>query len=236
LRAKQTGLSARESVNTQAIHKQYTSNTQAIRKQYASNTQVFNFLQLSQPMFAHHFKFSWLMALCMGCSGLSFSAQADELTQIQRLHESGQTSSALQRADQLLLQRPKDAQILFFKGVMLAGSQRGPEAMALFEQLTQDYPDLAEPYNNLATLYAASGNYAKACVALEQALSLNPDYATAHENLGDIHAALAAESYARALKLEPRSTSVPMKLNLARELYKNPTRTGIHGQLNSHIQ
>ncbi|MBC7731627.1 MAG: hypothetical protein H7306_06970, partial [Bacteriovorax sp.] len=43
---------------------------------------------------------------------------------------------------------------------------------------------------------------------------------TAHENLGDVHAALAGQSYARALQLEPKNVTVPPKLALVRELYK----------------
>jgi len=71
-------------------------------------------------------------------------------------------------------------------------------------------------------LYAGAGDYAKARASLEQALRINPAYATAHENLGDVYAALAAQSYARALKLEPASVSVPPKLAIVRELVKYP--------------
>ena len=90
----------------------------------------------------------------------------------------------------------------------------------MLQKLSDDFPDLAEPYNNLAALYAAEGDYAKARATLEQALRMNPRYATAHENLGDVYAALAAQSYARALKLDPGNVSVPPKLALARGLYK----------------
>ena len=70
-------------------------------------------------------------------------------------------------------------------------------------------------------LYAGAGDYAKARATLEQALRTNPGYATAHENLGDVHAALAAQSYARALKLDPGNVTVPPKLAIVRELYKH---------------
>jgi tetratricopeptide (TPR) repeat protein len=108
----------------------------------------------------------------------------------------------------------------FMKGVMLADAKRDAEAMALFQKLTEDYPDLAEPYNNLAALYAASGDYSKARATLEQALRTNPSYATAHENLGDVYAALAAQSYTRAQKFDPANVSVAPKLALVRGLYK----------------
>ncbi|MEP7099491.1 MAG: tetratricopeptide repeat protein [Burkholderiales bacterium] len=159
------------------------------------------------------------MLLAIGI-GVASSARADELADVQRLYYSGQAAAAMQRADAFLETKPKDPQMRFVKGVMLADAKRNVEAIALFQQLTEDYPDLAEPYNNLAALYAAGGDYAKARATLEQALRTNPAYAVAHENLGDIYAALAAQSYSRALKLDPASVTVPPKLAVVRELYK----------------
>ena len=154
-------------------------------------------------------------------------AHADELADVQRLHYAGQTASALQLADKFLAARPKDPQMRFVKGVMLADTKRAAEASALFLKLSEDYPDLAEPYNNLAALYAAAGEFAKARVTLEQALRTNPGYATAHENLGDVYVALAGQSYARAMQLDASNTSAAPKLALARELIRPPTgRTG----------
>lgn len=150
------------------------------------------------------------------------AAHADDLSDVQRLYYSGQAAAAMQRADQYLTANPRDPQMRFMKGVMLADARRNTEAIALFQKLTEDYPDLAEPYNNLAALYAAGGDYSKARTTLELALRTNPSYATAHENLGDIYAALAAQSYNRALKLDPRNVTVPPKLALVREMYKRP--------------
>lgn len=157
-----------------------------------------------------------------------FSARADEVDEVQRLHYAGQSDAALQRADEFLAKHPKDAQMRFLKGVLLADAKRDTEAIALFEKLSQDYPDLAEPYNNVAVLYAAQGDYGKARSTLELALRTNPSYATAHENLGDVYAALAAQSYAQALKLDPANAAVPPKLALVRQLYK---RAGGRGAL-----
>ena len=148
------------------------------------------------------------------------ATRADELSDVQRLHYAGQTTAAMQRADQFLTTKPKDPQMRFLKGVMLSDNKLDAQAIAQFQKLTEDYPDLAEPYNNLAALYAAAGDYAKARATLEQALRTNPGYATAHENLGDVHAALASQSYARALQLEPKNVTVPPKLALVRELFK----------------
>lgn len=152
--------------------------------------------------------------------GSALAARADDLSDVQRLYYSGQAATAMQRVDQFLAATPNDPQMRFMKGVMLADAKRNAEAIAVFSKLTEDHPDLAEPYNNLAALYAAGGDYAKARATLEQALRTNPSYATAHENLGDVYAALAAQSYARALKLDPSNVTVPPKLALVRGLYK----------------
>jgi tetratricopeptide (TPR) repeat protein len=128
----------------------------------------------------------------------------------------------MQRADEYLRSHPKDARVRFLKGVMLADGKRTNEAMGVFEKLSEDYPDLAEPYNNLAALYAASGDYARARTSLEQALRANPSYAIAQENLGDVYAALAAQAYTRTLKLDPGSVSVPSKLALVQQLVHAP--------------
>ena len=111
----------------------------------------------------------------------------------------------------------------FLKGVMLSDSQLNTQAIVVFEKLSEDFPDLAEPYNNLAALHAAAGDFAKARATLEQALRTQPGYATAHENLGDVYAALANQSYARALQLDPKNVTVTPKLAVLRELY---TRLG----------
>jgi tetratricopeptide (TPR) repeat protein len=162
-------------------------------------------------------------ALVMALFGATLPALADDLGDVQRLYYSGQTESAMQRADAVLAATPADPQMRFMKGVMLADAKRDAEAIALFQKLTEDYPDLAEPYNNLAALYAAGGDYAKARATLDQALRANPSYATAHENLGDVYAALAAQSYARAQKFDPANVTVAPKLTLVRGLYKPRT-------------
>ena len=149
-------------------------------------------------------------------------AFADELGEVTRLHHAGQASAALERADKTLATNPKDAQMRFLKSVILADIGRTSEALAMLQQLVQDYPELAEPHNNLAALYAASGDYARSRSELEETLRLKPGYAPAQENLGDVHVLLAAQSYAKALRLEPSSASLPRKLSLVRQIVAVP--------------
>jgi len=158
------------------------------------------------------------LLLCSVLASPAWGAAAEDLAEVTRLHHAGQTAAALERAERALASNPKDAQMRFLKSVLLADTGRTAEAEALLQQLVQEFPELAEPHNNLAAIYAAGGEYGKARAELEEAIRLNPGYAPAHENLGDVQALLAAQSYARALRLEPSSTSLARKLALVRQL------------------
>ncbi len=159
----------------------------------------------------------WLL-LCAAFAMPARAATAEELSEVTRLHRAGQSAAALERADRVLSAQPKDAQMRFLKSVLLVDLGRAAEAQAILQALVQDYPELAEPHNNLAAIYAAAGDYGKSRAELEETIRLNPSYAPAHENLGDVHALLAAQSYARALRLEPASATLPRKLALVRQL------------------
>ncbi len=100
-------------------------------------------------------------ALLVCVLGMGRLAHADELAEVQRLYYSGQATLAMDRADQYIAIHPTDPQMRFTKGVMLADAKRNAEAIAVFEQLNQDYPDIPEPYNNLAALYASDGVFYK---------------------------------------------------------------------------
>jgi ketosteroid isomerase-like protein len=94
----------------------------------------------------------------------------------------------------------------------------------VFSGLTDDYPELPEPYNNLAVLYAAQADYERAKHSLEMAIRTHPSYATAHENLGDIYAKMASQAYDKALQLDKSNTSAQTKLSLIRDLFSPAPR------------
>jgi Flp pilus assembly protein TadD len=164
---------------------------------------------------------SLLTALLCACA---LFARADEVDDVARQFRAGQTSEALAHADRFLAGKPGDAAMRFQKGVMLSELGRADEALDAFTRLTQDFPNLPEPYNNLGVLLAARGEYEKARSALETAIRNNPGYAVAHENLGDVHAALAGQAYARAIALDPADTGARPKLMLIRELLARTAR------------
>lgn len=156
---------------------------------------------------------------------ITFTAQADELQDANKLFKQGLHAQAMEKVNAFLVAKPKDAQARFLKGLIFAEQGSTADAITTFTELTQDYPELPEPYNNLAVLYAGQGQYEKAKNALEMAIRTHPSYATAHENLGDIYAKMASQAYDRALQLDKSNTSTQTKLALIRELFSKNART-----------
>lgn len=146
---------------------------------------------------------------------------ADDYTDVSKFMRAGQYAEALSRAESFLGRNPRDAQMRFLKGVILTEQNKSADAISVFTKLTEDYPGLPEPYNNLAVLYAASGQYEKARIALDAAIRTNPSYATAYENLGDVHAKLASQAYDKALQLDSGNANAKSKLTLVRSLVGN---------------
>lgn len=148
----------------------------------------------------------------------SSAAYADDASDVQKLMAAGKPAEALQKADQYLADKPRDPMMRFLRGISLSQLGKTSEAISTFTKLTEDYPDLPEPFNNLAVLYAQQGQYDKARTSLEMAIRTNPSYATAYENLGDVYAKLASQAYSKALQIDTRSSVAP-KLAMIRELF-----------------
>ena len=167
------------------------------------------------------FRLTALAVKCLAVAALSLTAlsvRADDVADVQKLLASGKNTEALQRADQFLAGKPRDPMMRFLRGISLSQAGRTAEAITAFTKLTEDYPELPEPFNNLAVLYAQQGQYDKARTALEMAIRTNPSYATAYENLGDVYAKLASQAYSKALQIDTRSSVAP-KLAMIRELF-----------------
>lgn len=166
------------------------------------------------------------LATILFCMGLTAPAlaQTDDLQEAQQLLKQGQTDRAMERVEQYLKTRPKDARGRFLRGILLTEQNKPADAIRVFTELTQDYPELPEPYNNLAVLYASQGQYDKARASLEMAIRTHPSYATAHENLGDIYAKMASQAYDKALQLDKGNQAAQTKLNLIKDLFTGGTR------------
>src|SRR3954452_5571665 len=151
------------------------------------------------------------------------AASADDLQDAARFLKAGQHQQAMERVNKVLGAKPRDPQARFLKGLIYTEQGNTKDAIDIFTKLTQDFPNLPEPYNNLAVIYASQGQYEKARASLEQSIRTHPSYATAYENLGDVYAKLASQAYDKALQLDSSNTGAQNKLSLVRDLVGGPT-------------
>jgi len=169
---------------------------------------------------ARSFIFKTLRLITLASTCVVFASHADEYADATQLVRANKFAEAMVKVESYLSTKPADPQMRFLKGVIQRNQNKQIEAIATFTKLTEDYPELPEPYNNLAVLYAGQGQYDKARVALEMAIRTNPSYATAHENIGDVYTRLASQAYNKALQLDSSNLAVPPKLALIREVFK----------------
>jgi Flp pilus assembly protein TadD len=161
-----------------------------------------------------------LAAVVLALAAISApAAEEDPLKGIKKLLRGAQYEKALPRLNSFLKENPEHAEARFLKGLVLAEEGRADDAQEVFLELTGDYPDLPEPHNNLAVLYAAKGDYAQARDSLLVAITTHPGYATAHENLGDIYARMAGIAYGKALEIDAENQTARVKLAMVRELF-----------------
>lgn len=170
-----------------------------------------------RPHVFHRVLLPVVMALCT-----SLPVQAESLAEVNALYQAKKYPDALAGADAFLRHTPRDAHMRFVKGLILTDMGKRSEAIAVFNALTVDFPSMPEPYNNLAVLYASSGEHDNARIALEKSIQANPGYATAYENLADIHLMLASQRYDALLQQNPDNTQVRIKYLLVRSALDNP--------------
>ena len=171
-----------------------------------------------------------LLALALQCG----VAIADNYGEASRLFKQGNHAAALEKIEAAIAANPRDARARFLKGLILTEQNKPNDAIKVFTALTDDYPELPEPYNNLAVLYASQGQYDKARKSLEMAIRTHPSYAIAHENLGDVYAKMASEAYDKALQLDRSNTAAQTKLAMIKDLFfssvvpgKGASRAGV---------
>ncbi len=146
-------------------------------------------------------------------------SQASELDIAQRQWLAGQRQQAVGTLEAALKQTPDELKLRFALGVMRMEMGQLSSAQQIFIQLTEDFPDLADPYNNLAVIHAGQGDLDRARNELEQALRLQPSHAQAQENLGDVLLRQALRAYQRAQEaMAAPSTSLALKLKRTHDL------------------
>lgn len=163
-----------------------------------------------------------LALLALPLTSFSATQEAEEIAQLMRTNE---LDKALSRTELALQQQPSDAQLRFLKGMILVSQKRRTEAIEVFTQLANEAPDQAEPYNNLAALYAEGGDLDQARVALETALRKKPDFALAQENIGDLYAKLASLTYDQLLSVQKEHAAAHSNLETLVTIVGSVNRT-----------
>ena len=154
-----------------------------------------------------------LISFALSCAlmALSTGARADLYSDVNRLIQSGQLEKAQQQVDQRLKTAPTDPQMRLLLSRIQDAQGQTQAAMDTLQGLTQSFPELAEPHNNLAALLARENRHADALISLQAAIKARPDYAIALENMGDVYAALASAAYGKALQITPNQRRIQAK-------------------------
>lgn len=131
---------------------------------------------------------------------------------VRKLLRQAKYPQALLLVNKALATNPRDPQMRFWQGFIFEQLGQPDMALQAYLDLTREYPELAEPFNNLGVIYASKGDYPNAKAALENALRANPNYAAAHENMGDLLVNMARQSYERSLTIEPKQRGISQKI------------------------
>ena len=101
----------------------------------------------------------------------------------------------------------------FKRAVVAYSENRLEEAEALFQELTQKFPENAAILNNLAVIAIRRNSTARAITLLKSTLATDSVLNTAYNNLSAVYAYLASVSYREALSLESLDPK-PLQLKL----------------------
>ncbi|BDU55872.1 hypothetical protein LTEGF4_15530 [Limnohabitans sp. TEGF004] len=131
---------------------------------------------------------------------------------VRKLLRQAKYPQALLLVNKGLVNNPRDPQMRFWQGFIFEQLGQSDMGQQVYLGLTQDYPELAEPHNNLGVLYAAKGDYPNAKASLDAALRANPNYAAAHENMGDLLVNMARQSYEQSLAIDAKQRGLTQKI------------------------
>jgi tetratricopeptide (TPR) repeat protein len=119
---------------------------------------------------------------------------------VEKLVKARQYQEAVNLINTQLKTNQRNVQIRFVKARLQIEMRKFEDAKKTLIEITQQFPELPEPYNNLAAIAANQGNWIEARDYLELALKLRPTYAIAAANLGEIYIRLGAQAYENAAK------------------------------------
>ena len=119
---------------------------------------------------------------------------------VEKLIKARKYQDAVTQINANLKKTPRNVQLRFVKARLQIELRQFDQAKKTLIEITQQFPELPEPYNNLAALAANQGQWIEARDYLELALKLRPSYAIASANLGEIYIRLGAQAYEDAAK------------------------------------
>ncbi len=152
----------------------------------------------------------------------SQGVQADIYADVNALVQNGQWAQAQALAEARLKTAPTDPQMRLLRSHIQTGLGQTQAAMETLRALTQSFPELPEPHNNLAALLVKENRHEEALASLQAALKARPDYALALENLGDLHLAMAAQAFARARIIAPAQARLQTKQQATEQVMRTP--------------
>lgn len=163
----------------------------------------------------------WVAAWCAFAAGNTWGASPADA--IRQALQAGQLELASKLVQQERQNAPRDVQIRFLEGVILAQQGQADKAIESFRKLVESNPEIVEVHNNLGVLYASKGRLDDARKALEAGMHANASYAALHRNLGDVQSQLAKQTYAKALQVDSKSRSAVPQLSLLGSIGQQPT-------------
>nr|ADI22164.1 FOG: TPR repeat [uncultured gamma proteobacterium HF0200_24F15] len=115
---------------------------------------------------------------------------------------------ALSLLEDLKPVRPCDPNLLFLEARVYEIVGEVDRAIALYKVIIKLFPQLPEPYNNLAAVYATRGEIDKAESLLLMGLETHNAYHQLQRNLSMVYIARAADAYKKALSIEDSNESI----------------------------
>ena len=144
---------------------------------------------------------------------------------VEKLVKARQFPQAIDLIDSRLKKTPQNVQLRFLKARLQLELKEYDQAKKTLITITQQFPELPEPYNNLAAIAANQDKWIEARDYLELALKLRPSYTVASANLGEVYVRLGAQAYEDASKsalLNQRQYSNKAKALL--DILKTPSK------------
>ena len=119
----------------------------------------------------------------------------------------------------------ENVQSLLLTGIDYMNRQYATEALAVFNQIIQQYPDYAEAWNRRATLHYLLGNLDDSISDIDRVLELEPRHFGALSGLGLVYIQQqnllkAREAFENLLKVHPNSPAGLENLKMVNEAFR----------------